>query len=397
LKIEKVSDTITKVFFDNKKELILVGTAHVSQDSVAEVSNLIETEKPDRLCIELDDGRLKSKTNKKTWDETDLIKVFKEGKAFLLLGNTALASYQKRIGLATGVAPGSELLSAYKIAKEKEIPISLCDRNIQITLQRAWRLSNFWNKVKLLGSLISSAFSKEKVTAEELEELKKNDTLQQMLKEMAKELPGAKKALIDERDTYLATNIYLAPGEKKLAAIGAGHAGGILQNLERLEKGEQKTDLSDISVLPPKSKASALAGWIIPLLIVGLIVFGAYRNGWQQGLRMFLYWAATNASFTFLFAILANAHPLNWLVAAITAPISVLSPVLGVGIFTGVAETRLRRPTIKDYEALGDDSLKLKGWFKNKILHALVVFFMTSIGSILGTFVGFPVLLNLMS
>ena len=395
MNVEKVSDTINKIFLDNGDEIILVGTAHVSQNSVDEVRQVIEEENPDRICLELDKGRYDSKTKESSYANMDLVKVFKEGKTFLLLANTALASFQKKMGTQTGSAPGEEILGAGKIATEKGIPFSLCDREIQVTLKRAWSKSNLWNKAKLIGTLLSSAFDKEEFKPEELEELKKSDTLQEMMNELAKELPGAKEALIDERDRYLATNIMEAPGHKKVAVIGAGHANGIIKTIEKLEKGELSKDLSDISQAPKPSKAGKIAGWAVPIAIIAIVVIVGFMQGFDQGLKYFIIWACTNSLTTVLFSILSYAHPLNWLVSAIAAPIAVLNPAIGVGIITGIAEAKLRKPKVKDFETISNDISTFKGWFKNRVLHAFTVFFATSIGSILGTFVLFPIMLKI--
>ena len=199
MQLINISDTVHKLILDDQ-EIILVGTAHVSQNSVEEVKGIIETEAPDRVCIELDDGRMKSKTEKKTYENMDIRKVIKEGKGFFLLANTALASFQRRMGAQTGTKPGEEILGAAEVAKQADIPVSLCDRDIQTTFKRAWAKSSLWNKCKLLATLISAAFSNEEITAEELEQLKSQDTLQTLMQEMAKELPMVKEGLIDERD-----------------------------------------------------------------------------------------------------------------------------------------------------------------------------------------------------
>lgn len=393
---EKISDTEHRLTLKDGRQIVLIGTAHVSQNSVEEVKAVIERENPDRICIELDNGRYESKTKEDSWSNMDIKAIFKQGKAFLLLANSALAGYQKRLGKQTGAAPGDEILGAAAIAKEKGIPMSLCDRQIQVTLKRAWGLSGLWAKAKLLSTLLSSVFSKEEIKEEELEELKKSDTLEKLMGELAKELPGAKKALIDERDRYLATSIYTAEGSRKVAVIGAGHAPGIIKTIESLDEGRISTDLSDISEAPKPGPWGKILGWLVPITIVALIIWGSVKNGFAEGLKMFLYWAAVNSGCCFLSAILVQAHPLNWLVAAICSPIAVLNPAVGVGLFTGIAEAKLRVPTVKDFENLSDDSGSFKGWFKNRFLHALVVFFGTSLGSIIGTFVGYPILAKLL-
>lgn len=394
MRSEHVSDTVNRIFLDNGDEIILVGTAHVSQDSVDEVRTVIDEEQPDHICLELDKGRYESKTKEQSYANMNLTKVFKEGKTFLVLANTALASFQKKMGNQTGSAPGEEIIGASRIAEEKGIPYSFCDREIATTLKRAWAKSNLWNKAKLIGTLLSSAFDKEEFTPEQLEELKKSDTLQELMNELSKELPGAKEALIDERDRYLATNIMKAPGHKKVAVIGAGHANGIIRTMEKLEKGELSTDLTEISKVPKPSKAGKVIGWLIPAILVGIIVWVGFAHGFNESLKYFLIWACTNAASTVVFSILSLAHPVTWLVSAISAPIAVLNPAIGVGVFTGITEATMRKPAVKDFEGLSDDISTFKGWFKNRVLHAFLIFFTSSLGSILGTFVFFPIMLK---
>ena len=387
---EKISDTYHIIHFDNGDVIHLVGTAHVSNNSVEEVRSIIEEQHPDRVCIELDDGRMKSKTEEKSWENMDIKKIFKEGKGFLLLANTALASFQKRMGAQTGTDPGAEILGAAKLAGEMGIPVSLCDREIQTTFRRAWGKSSLWNKCKLLATLVSAAFSKEEISEEELAELKNEETLESMLKEVAKELPSVKEVLIDERDRYLATSIFKAEGKSKVAVIGAGHTQGIIRTLEKLEKGELTLDTSDITAIPPKGIGGKVAQWIIPALIVLILVVGVINNGWDQGLKAFLCWMAVNASSTFIFTILGGASFLTCLLSGITAPFFVLNPVLGVGLFAGIWQASFKPPKVKDFENMSQDALTLKGWYKNRILKCLVALLTSSIGSVLGSLVAFP-------
>lgn len=396
VKTERISDTINKITLENGDEITLVGTAHVSEQSVQEVESVIDSVQPDMVCLELDKGRFESKTKANNYASMDLKKVFKEGKAFLVLANTALASFQKKMGNQTGSAPGEEILGAARIAQERNIPYSLCDREISTTFKRAWGMSKLFSKAKLIATLFSTAFDKEEISAEELEQLKKTDTLQEMLQEMSKELPAAKTALIDERDRYLATNIFTAEGHKKVAVIGAGHANGIINTIKELENGRLGTDLSDIADPPKPSVFGKLVGWLIPIAILAFVVYSCFTYGFDQGVRYFLIWACCNAGSSLLATALSNGHPLNWLVAALSAPVAVMNPLIGVGVFTAIAESELRKPQVKDFETIADDIGKFKGWFKNKVLHCFLIFFTSSLGSILGTFVFFPIFLKIL-
>lgn len=394
MNIETISSTLHKLHLENGQEIILIGTAHVSKTSAEEVKATIEAENPDRICVELDSGRMKSKTDKNTYENMDIRKVIKEGKGFFLLANTALAGFQKRMGAQTGTAPGEEILAAATLAKEKDIPLSLCDRDIQTTFKRAWKKSSFWNKCKLLATLISAAFSNEKISEEELEALKSEDTLGQMMQEMAKELPTVKEVLIDERDKYLGISIFQAEGNKKVAVIGAGHTNGVIKTIEECEKGQNKTTLDTLSQIPPSKPYGKILSYLIPLALVLIIVYGAISQGWQQGLNLFLYWILCCCGSTLIGCILSLAHPINTLCCVVSAPFFALNPVLGVGMLGGVLEATFKKPKVKDFESMADMAGNLKSWYKNRILHPLLVFFLSSLGSSLGTLVAFPLLIT---
>ncbi len=391
----KLSDNAKQFLFKNGKTITLVGTAHVSRKSVDEVRGVIDKVHPDHICLELDSGRWKSKTQKKEWENQDIRKIFKENKAFLMVANMALAGYQKRMGDQTGTAPGEEIMCAGRIAEEKHIPYSLCDREIQVTLKRAWRKSSLWMKMKLLGELFGAVFDDEEVSPEELEQLKNTATMQTLLKDLAKELPTVKEVLIDERDKYLATSIWNAEGKNIVAVIGAGHQGGIVNQLRSYEKGGETADLKKISEIPSPSKASKYIGLVIPAAIIAIILFGISRAGWQQGARLLGYWIAANSTLTAIGGIAALAHPLTIILSALASPITSLVPTIGVGMVSGLVEATLHKPKVHDFETLADDTSKFSHWYKNRILHALLAFMTCSIGSSLGTIVAFPLLLKL--
>ncbi|WP_422479875.1 TraB/GumN family protein [Pleomorphochaeta sp. DL1XJH-081] len=392
--IERISDTMQRITCANGKEITLIGTAHVSRDSVDEVSKTIDEIGPDRICVELDTGRYKSKTEPQGWESLDIKTIIKENKGFLMLANMALSSYQKKLGEQMGVSPGDEIMQAASLANERNIPLSFCDREIQVTFKRAWRLSNGWNKIKLISSLLTAVFSKEEISNEEIERLKETNVLQSMLDEMASELPTIKKVLIDERDQYLASNIYMAEGSKIVAVVGAGHAPGLVAHMEKLDRKEVSSSVEHITKVPPASKSGKIFSWGIVVALLGIIVAGFIRSGWDQGLEMFLYWFGLNASLTGIAAILSLAHPITIIVSMAAAPITALSPTLGVGMVAGILEATMRKPRVRDFEHVSDDIMRFKGWFTNRIIHALFIFMTTSIFASIGTFIAFPLLIS---
>ena len=392
--IERISDTMQRLVCADGKEITLIGTAHVSQDSVDEVARTIDEIGPDRICVELDEGRYRSRTEVQGWENLNIKTILKENKGFLMLANMALSSYQKKLGTQMGVSPGDEIMRAANLATERNIPLSLCDREIQVTFKRAWRLSNMWNKLKLISSLLTAVFSKEEISNEELERLKETNVLQSMLDDMAKELPTVKRVLIDERDQYLASKIYSSPGNRLVAVVGAGHAPGLVAHMEKLDRKEVSDDVTSISSVPAPSKAGPIISWAIVIALVGIIALGFIRSGWDQGIEMFLYWFGLNASLTGLAAILSLAHPVTIILSMLAAPVTALSPTLGVGMVAGIVEASMRKPRVKDFEHVSDDIMTFKGWFSNRIIHALLIFMTTSIFASIGTFIAFPLLIS---
>ncbi|GBU27061.1 conjugal transfer protein TraB [Treponema sp. R8-4-B8] len=400
-----MSESTTMVTL-NGKEFKLIGTAHVSRESIDEVRNIIYEELPDMVCVELDQGRYNSIMQKDDWEKLNLAKVFKEGKGFLLIANLVLAGFQRRLGNELGVKPGEEMKTAVEAAQKMGISYSLCDREVHTTLRRAWARCGFLSKAKLLASLLASAFTTEKLSEKEIEDLKNKNELDGMMGELANYLPAVKEVLIDERDRYLAAKIWVsAPKETeprdtyyRIAAImGAGHIQGIKSHLEKLSKGEESADVSELEKIPPPGIFSKIARFIIPAAIIALIAFGFIRAGTEIGFSMITQWILWNGSLAALGAIIALGHPLAILVSFIGAPITSLNPFIGVGILSGIVQAVLKKPRVSDVQRLTEDAASLKGFYQNRITRALLVFFLSSLGSSIGTFVSIPAIVGRLS
>ena len=383
------SEVCTRVTLGNR-EIILVGTAHISQESVKEVAEVIRKEQPGRVCVELDAARYKSYVEGQNWQNLNIGQVLRQGKGFLLLSNLALSSFQKRMGADIGAKPGEEMCRAVKIAQEEGIPFTLSDRDITTTLRRAWAKSGPWQKLKLIAALLSSFFSREELSKKEIEQLKRKSALQDMLEELADYLPSVKEVLIDERDQYIAASLFNCKEGKIVAVIGAGHGPGILHWLEEFHAGQADVDTSPINEVPPAGRFSKILPWIVPAVVLLLFGIGIYRVGWDQGFRMLVVWILANGILASLGSIIALAHPLTVLISFLAAPITSMNPTVGVGMVTGLIEYKLRKPKVKDFETISTDIMSLKGFYRNRLTHVLVVFFLSSIGSAIGTFAAFP-------
>ena len=372
--------------FVEDKEIILVGTAHVSTESADLVERVIEEEKPDTVAVELCQSRYQAMTDKNRWQETDLIKVIKEKKAFLLLSNLMLASFQKRIGKKLGIKPGEEMLRAVNTAKKMEADIHLADRDVRTTLSRTWRLMGFWTKCKLLFQLITSMGDVEDIEKEDIEKLKEQDVLETLLSELGKTLPDLQRVLIDERDQYLAHKIRTAPGKKIVAVVGAGHVPGIKKYWE------EPVDIAALEIIPPKGKWGGFLKWGIPTVVILLIILGFYMAGASAGADMIKWWVLANAVLAGLGAACALAHPLTVLAAFVASPITSLNPMVAAGWVAGLVQVFLVKPKVKDFQRLPEDIVTVKGFWKNKITRILLIVVLTNLGSSLGAFVAIPLM-----
>ena len=372
------------------KQVMLLGTAHVSRESAHQVEQLILEEKPDTVCVELCPSRYQSIRQKERWQETDIIKIIKEKQSFLLLSNLMLASFQKRIAKKLDIKPGQEMITAIETAEQVDAAIHLADRDIRTTLSRTWRAMGFWSKIKLLFQLILSLGEVEEIKEEDIEKMKDQDVLETLLAEVGKSLPVLKNILIDERDLYLAEKIRTAPGQKIIAVVGAGHVPGIKKCWDA------DIDIRALEKLPPKSRATGILKWLIPGAIVAMFIAGFFYGGAQAGKDMIIWWIAANAILAGIGAIIALAHPVTIVSSMLAAPLTSLNPMIAAGWVSGLVEAFSRKPKVKDLEKLPEDILTVRGFWKNKVTRILLVVVFTNLGSSVGTFVAFPVIVKLL-
>jgi pheromone shutdown-related protein TraB len=383
------SDTQHYLEYGDKK-VILVGTAHVSRESAQEVQESIQEEKPDTVCVELCPSRYQSIRQKERWQQTDIVKVIKEKKTFLLLSNLLLASFQKRIAKKFDINPGAEMIQAIESAEAVGAEIYLADRDIRTTLSRTWRAMGLWGKIKLMFQLVLSLGEVEDISEEDIEKMKQEDVLESLLAEVGKSLPVLKNILIDERDQYLANKIRNAPGNKIVAVVGAGHVPGIKKYWNK------DIDIQALEQLPPKKKATGILKWLIPGAIMAMFIAGFFYGGAKAGKDMLIWWVAANGILAGLGATIALAHPATIISSMLAAPLTSLNPMIAAGWVSGLVEAFSRKPKVKDLETLPDDILSVRGFWRNKVTRILLVVVFTNLGSMIGTFVAFPVILKML-
>ncbi len=384
------SDAVRRLRYEDK-EVILVGTAHVSRESVDLVKAVIEAESPDTVCVELCEGRYQALRRRDQWQDTDIVEVIRKKKVFVLLSNLILASFQKRMAAALDVRPGQEMIQAMESAEEISAEICLADRDIRATLARTWGQMGVVARFKLFFQLILATGSADEITEDEVEQLKQRDVLESILAELGHAMPSVKRTLIGERDQYLAAKIREAPGEKVVAVVGAGHLTGIEEHWH------EPVDLDALSALPARSRWARILAWLIPIAIVAVLAYGFLSGGADVGTDMIVWWVAANGLLSAAGAILAMGHPLTVLSAGLASPLTSLNPMMAAGWVAGLVETFVRKPKVRDLENLQTDAMTLKGFRRNGVTRVLLVVVFTNLGSVIGTFVALPMMVRLMN
>ncbi len=374
------SSSLRRLTLDDR-EILLLGTAHVSKESVSEVRAVIEAVRPDVVCVELDEARYRNLMDLGRWRSTNISQVIRDGRAMLLLSSLVMASFQRRIGNKLGVVPGAELLEGIRAAEAVGARLVLADRDIQITLKRAWGSFGWRERFRVLYQMLAGLLAVDEIDERTIEELKRQEKLSDVLSLLAEELPILKRTLIDERDIYLAQKIREAGGRKVVAVVGAGHVQGVLRALQ----GEH--DLEPLETVPPPSGWQGVVKWALPALILGLMVYGFFTGGTSRSLESLWIWCTVTGSLAALGAAVAWAHPLSILSALLSAPITTLHPLLAAGWVSGLVQAVVKKPTVQDLENLPEAIGSLRGFWTNPVSRILLVVAFSNLGSTLGTLV----------
>ncbi|UCF12838.1 MAG: TraB/GumN family protein [Thermoplasmatales archaeon] len=375
--------------------IILVGTAHISKDSVKEVKEVIEKYKPDIVAVELCKRRYEAITKKDKWENTPITSLLKSNNAYLMLAQTFLSSIQRRLGKEYGVEPGSEMIAAMNEAKRHDIEVALVDRDISVTLKRAWKKMGVREKFRLTWEFMKAilGYDEEELEDLDLKELMDQDVISAMLEEFGNIAPSVATVLIHERDEYIAKKI-LSESEKGkiVAVVGAGHINGIKNNLE---KKKLDVDLNELEYVP-KKRFSILktVGYVIPVVFVALIVYLFLTGGVGKAADALIMWFLINGGLSALGTAIARGHPFSIATAFVAAPLTSLNPAIAAGWVAGYVEFKLRKPVVKDFQNLSKvDSFK--DFFNNRVIRLLMVVALANLGSMIGTFIALPYILSL--
>lgn len=371
----------------------LIGTAHVSRASAEAVWTMASSEAYDAIAVELCPARYDALTAERNWTDLDLYKIVRQGKAGLVMANLALSAYQRRIAEQFGIEPGAEMRAAVKAAAERNVPLQLIDRDLATTLRRSYASVPWYKRIYLMTGLALGMVSSDEIDEEAIERLKEGDILESTFTEFAEQSPELYQALIAERDRYMAARLRQenAPGgtaegtRNVLVVIGAGHMEGMAGHL--LDSQENPAALrQELDRIPPRARWPRVIPWAIMVLVLAGFALGFYRSP-QLGWELVVMWVAINGGLAALGALIARGHPLTILSAVIAAPLTSLNPTIAAGMVTGLVESWVRKPKVSDLENLRFDITTVKGWFRNPATRILLVFFLSNLGSAIGTWV----------
>ena len=363
----------------------LLGTAHVSRASVEAVEKAIDSGRFDAVAVELDPQRLQALSDPDTLAKLDLVEVIRKGRVALFAANLALSAYQRRLAEQLDIEPGAELKRAVELARERDLPVHLIDREVGLTFRRASQRLGFFGKLKLVAGLGAGLFSSEEVGENEIEKLKQGDMLESSFGEFASESPALYETIIGERDRYMATRLREVhdPAQREvLAVVGAGHLAGLARYLET--DTEAPAPLREqLEAVPKKRNIPWFTLAILAIVATGIGV-GFYRGGLGVGTELLATWAMYTGGLAGLGCLVAGSHPLSILTAIVVAPFKPFRLSIPTGAFAALVEARLRKPTYEDFLKLRDDAQSLKGWYRNRVTRVVLTFMLTNLGSMLG-------------
>ncbi len=379
-----------------EKEIILVGTAHISRASVELVQKTIEEEKPTIVGVELDEIRLQKLMNGDQWENTNVLKLIESGQSGLVLLNLFLSNMQKRLGENVGVKPGDEMKVAVEYAQQTKTPLLLMDRSLQITMKRALANVSIWEKLKLGGSLVMGLFGgvEEKLDEKKIEEMKQSDLVTKLMEDLSREYPKLKRTLVDERDSYIAHALIQTPGKKIVGIVGAGHVKGIIEHLHAHTKGnaEKLIPLAELNIVPTEKKNKWIE-WGIPVVFVAVFGWLFLQGGIESSLHFLLFWFVGHGVLASIGAMLGGAHWSTAIGVFLTAWLAALHPLIAAGWVAAAMEAKRDAPNMKDFTGLSELN-SLQSFRKNRVTQILLITVLANLGSMLATLAVVPYLLT---
>ena len=367
----------------NGKNITIVGTAHISQESRDEVRDTIETVRPDLVAVELDQSRFDSLRDDSGWKDLEISEAIRDGKGNLLLLNLILSIYQRKLGLEEGMKPGAELMAAVDRAEEMDIEYALVDQDINKTLNRAISSLSPLDKLRLVASMILPSDEEEM----DIDSLKDGDMLGTLIQELEDEFPELKRVFLDERNSYMAEKLLEKEFDSAVVVVGAAHVEGLKEELKK-----EKRDFSaeEVNRLPWMK----IANYGFTALVFLGLGFSFYSS-FEQGINNLGIWIGANSILAMMGAMIARSHPLTWIISFIASPLTSVNPVLPAGLVAAYSEAKINSPKVEDLETITDIESYRELW-DNQVGIILLTFLLVNLGSGAGALIsGLYILLSI--
>lgn len=367
----------------NGKNITIVGTAHISQESRDEVRDTIETVRPDLVAVELDQSRFDSLSDDSGWKDLEISEAIREGKGNLLLLNLILSIYQRKLGLEEGMKPGAELMAAVDRAEEMDIEYALVDQDINKTLNRAISSLSILDKLRIVASMILPSDEEEM----DIDSLKDGDMIGTLIQELEDEFPELKKVFLNERNTFMAEKILEKEFDSAVVVVGAAHVEGLKEELKK-----EKRDFSaeEVNRLPWMK----IANYGFTALVFLGLGFSFYSS-FEQGINNLGIWIGANSILAMMGAMIARSHPLTWIISFIASPLTSVNPVLPAGLVAAYSEAKINSPKVEDLETITDIESYRELW-DNQVGIILLTFLLVNLGSGAGALIsGLYILLSI--
>ncbi len=368
------------------ENLKLIGTAHVSKESIEEVRAAIIENQPEVVAVELDLNRFQNmmaERNGQGKQEINLREIIKGDKLSIFLVSMFLSYMQRKIGDKLGVKPGSEMLAAIDTAEEIGANVALIDRDISLTLKRAIDKMSWIEKTKFVYGIIASFFSSEEI--DDVESIKDGDELAEVMEYFKEMSPKAYDVLVSERDAYMSHRLLEINNQSVVAVVGAGHKKGITRYMDHPE---ELPPIEDLLILK-KSRVpiGKLILYSIPLIFVIIFALAILHGiNVQTSIINFILLTGT---FSFLGCILSGSKIYSAITAFIVAPLTTIHPLLAAGWFSGIVEAKMRHISMDDAVEISKvDSFK-ELW-GNNLFRVLIVVVGTNIGATIGLLLTLP-------
>jgi pheromone shutdown-related protein TraB len=216
--------------------VMLVGTSHVAEESLRLVTEAVDKFRPDVIAIELDKGRVEALHSKR---KASFMEIMRHAGTFAALFYTVGRILQEKIGDSLGIKPGSDMMHSISIAKSKNIPIALIDRDIRYTLIRLKKIPAKEKWRFFFDILTGRMARKSDMKGMDLRKVPTDEIVTLVLNSMRERYPSFYSVLVSERNEVMVDNVKRLSKhyERILVVVGKGHAPGMKEIFESIKSG----------------------------------------------------------------------------------------------------------------------------------------------------------------